>query len=114
MEGDLEANTEKTKHMVVVSHHQNADQNHNLLTANKSFENMVKFKYLGTRATHQNGFHEEMKSRLSLGNACYHSVWNLLSSCLLSKKIQIKIHKTTLSPAVLYGYEAWSLILREE
>jgi hypothetical protein len=39
----LEVNTEGTKYMVV-SHYQNAGQNHNLLTANKSFENLVKFK----------------------------------------------------------------------
>jgi len=32
---------------MVVSRHQNAGQDHNLLTANKSFENVSKFKYLG-------------------------------------------------------------------
>jgi hypothetical protein len=29
--------------------------------------------------------HEEIKSRLKSGNACYHSVQNILSSSLLSK-----------------------------
>jgi hypothetical protein len=34
------------------------------------------------------------KLRLNLGNACYHSLQNLLSSCLLSKNIEIIMYKT--------------------
>jgi hypothetical protein len=49
-EVSLEANTEKTKFMIV-SHHQNVGQSHNLLTSNKSFEHEAKFKYLGTILT---------------------------------------------------------------
>jgi len=41
-------------------------------------------------------------------------VQNLLSSSLLSKNIKIKIYRTIILPVVLYGCEAWSLILREE
>jgi hypothetical protein len=33
---------------------------------------------------------------------------------LLSKNIKVKIYKTIILPVVLYGCEAWSLILREE
>ena len=52
--------------------------------------------------------------RLKLGNACYHSVQNLLSSRLLSKNLKIKIYRTIILPVVLYGCETWSLTLREE
>jgi hypothetical protein len=38
------------------------------------------FKYLGTTVTNQNLIQEEIKRRLYSGNACYHSVQNLLSS----------------------------------
>ena len=41
---------------------------------------------------------------------------NLLSSSLLYKKLKIKIYtcRTIILPVVLYGYETWSLTLREE
>jgi len=74
---------------------------------------MEEFKYLGTTLTNQISIHEEIKSRLQSGNACYHSAQNLLSSSLLSKNLKIKIHRTIL-PVVLYGCETWSLTLREE
>ena len=75
---------------------------------------MEEFKYLGTTLTIQNSIWEEIKSRLRSGNACYHSVQNLLSSRLLSRKLKVKIYRTIILPVVLYGCEAWSLTLREE
>ena len=39
---------------------------------------------------------------------------NLLSPTLLSKNLNIKIHRTIILPVVLYEYETWSLTLREE
>jgi hypothetical protein len=41
-------------------------------------------------------------------------VQNLLSSCLISKNLKIKIYKTVILLVVLYGCETWSLTLREE
>ena len=70
--------------------------------------------YLGTTLTDQNSIREETKRRLNLGNACYYSVQNHLSSSLLSKKLKIKIYRTIILPVVLYGCETWSLTLREE
>ena len=81
---------------------------------NSTFERVEEFKYLGTALTNQNSIPEEIKSRLRSGNACYHSVQNLLSSRLLSKNLKIKIYRTIILPVVLYGCETWSRTLREE
>ena len=75
---------------------------------------MEEFKYLGTTLTNQNSIQKEIKSRLKLGNACHHSVQNLLSSSLLLKNLKIKIYRTIILPVVLYGCETWSLTLRKE
>ena len=79
-----------------------------------SLDRVEEFKYLGTALTNQNSIAEKIKSRLKSGNACCHSVQNLLSSRLLSKNLKIKIYRTVILPVVLYGCETWSLTLREE
>jgi len=44
---------------------------------------------------------KNLKSRLNSANAFYHSFQNVLSSCLLSKNLNIQLHKTMLLPVVL-------------
>jgi hypothetical protein len=78
----LEINVKKTKYMSL-SRHQNANQNCDIKIANRLFENMSQFRYLGVTVTNQR--------RLNSGNACFHYVQNLLSSRLLSKNIKIRI-----------------------
>jgi hypothetical protein len=79
----LEISPDKTKYMVM-SREQNARRNQSVRINNSTFERVEDFKYLGITLTHQNSIPEEIKSRLRSGNACYHSVQNLLSSRLLS------------------------------
>jgi hypothetical protein len=69
----LEVNPEKTKYMLM-SRCQKAGQRQSIKIRNRSFEDVIKFKYLGTTLTDQNCFHEEITSGLNSGNACYHSV----------------------------------------
>jgi hypothetical protein len=98
---------------MLLSHHQNAGQIHDIKIGNRCFEIVAQFKYFGTTVTNQNLIVEEIKRRMNSGNDCYHSVQNLSSSCL-SKDIKITIHKTIILPVVLYGCEIWSLTLMEK
>jgi hypothetical protein len=82
--------------------------------ANRSFENVSQFRYLATTVTNKNLIEEEIKRRLNSGNACYHSVQNLLYSRLLPKNLKIRIYKTIIFPVVLYGCQTWPLTLKEE
>jgi len=93
-ETGLEVNAEKTRYMIM-SPYQNAEQNRNIKTYNKSSERAEQF-------------------RLKSGNACYHSVQNPLSFSMLSKNIKIKTYRTITLPVVLYGCETWSFTMREE
>ena len=108
-----EVNANITKYMTG-SRDQKAGRIHSMRMDNSSIERVEEFKYLGTNLTNQNSIQEEIKCRSKLGNACYYSVQNLLSSSLLSKTLKIKIYKTIILPVVLYGCETWSLPLREE
>jgi hypothetical protein len=109
----MEVNPEKTK-CILVSRCQKTGQRQIIKIANRPFEDVAKFKYLGTTLTDQNYIHEEIKSRLNSGNACYHSVQSCLSSRLLSRNVEVKIYKNIILPVVLYGCETWSLTLKEE
>jgi hypothetical protein len=80
---------------MLLSRHQNAGQKRDIKIANRLFKNV----------TNQNLIQEEINRRLGSGNACYHSVHNLLSFRLLSKNLKIRIYKTKILPVVLYECE---------
>ena len=85
---------------------------HSMKMDNSSIERVEDFKYLRTTLTNQNSIEKEIKCRLKLGNACYYSVQNLLSSSLLPETLKIKIYRCIILPVVLSGCETWSLTLR--
>jgi hypothetical protein len=97
----LEINVEKTKYMIM-SCHLNSRQNQNIRIANELFENVAEFKYLGMTLTNQIDINDEIKSRLNSGNACYHSVQNILSSHLTSENLKIKIYKTNFASCTVW------------
>ena len=98
----LKVSADETKYMVM-SRDQNAGRIHSVRMDHSTFERVEEFKYLGATLTNQNSIAEEIKSRLRSGNACCHSVQNLLSSRLLSKNLKIKIYRTIILPLFCMG-----------
>jgi hypothetical protein len=78
---------------MILPRQQNVGQNRHIKVTTRSFENVSQFKYLGTTVTNQNLIQEEIKRSLNSGNACYHSVQNLLASRLLSKNLKLEYTK---------------------
>jgi hypothetical protein len=75
---------------MLMSRSQKIGQKHSIKIANRSFEDVGKFKYLVTTLTGQNHMHEEIKSKQNSGNGCYHSVQSLFS-LLPSRNVKVKI-----------------------
>jgi len=109
----MEESADKIKYMVM-SRDQKAGRIQTMRIDNIIYKRVEEFKYLGTTLTNKNSIAEDIKSRLRSGNACYHSVQNLLSSSLLSKNLKIKIYRTIIFLVLLHGCETWLLTLREE
>ena len=64
---------------------------------------MEKLKYLGVTVTNTNDIREELKRRINMVNACYYSLEEILSSRLLSKKLNVN----SLQIKLLYYYQLY-------
>jgi hypothetical protein len=58
----LGVNSEKTKYELLSRHH-NAKKNYDMKIANRSFENVAQFRYLGMTVTNQYSVQKEVKRR---------------------------------------------------
>jgi hypothetical protein len=106
---NIETITDASKEVhILISHHQNVGQNHNIKMGKKSSENVVQFKYLRMAVANQNFILEKIKRKLNLDTSCYHSVRSLLIPRMPSK-----VYRIIILPVDLYVCETWSLTLRE-
>ena len=87
----------------------NAGHQTDIKTANHSSENAVKSKYLGTNKMSETFFHEDFKSTLNSGNACYRS-GQTPPVILTQNKLNVQNYR---SASVLYSYRLL-LILRAQ
>jgi len=97
-----------------MSRDHNAGRSHSTKIDNSTFERVEEFRYLGTAIKYQNSIQEVIKGRMKSGNACYHSVLNLLSSTLLAINLEIKTYRNIILPVFMCGCETWLLTMRKE
>jgi hypothetical protein len=107
----LEVNPKKTKYMLM-SRCPKVGQRYSIKTANRSFGDVKKLKYLGATLTDQNCIPEEITSRLIRGMLATIR-FSLLSSRLLHSNVKVKLYKTIILSVLLYGRETWSLTVRK-
>jgi hypothetical protein len=76
---------------MMICHHKNAGHNHHVKIANRWFENLAQFRYLGMKATNQNLIQEVIKRKFNSGNAFHRSDQNLSPSRLSPKNRNIRV-----------------------
>jgi len=69
----LGVNTGKTCHLFTCHKHETR-QNHNIKAANKSFENLAKYKYVGWTPPEQSRVREALMTTLNSGNTIQYSI----------------------------------------
>jgi hypothetical protein len=84
---------------MLLSHHHNAGQNHNIKIDNRSFENVAKFRYLRMTVTKKKKKKKKKKKEEEEEE---------------EEEEKEEEEKKIIFPVVLFGCETWSLTLREE
>ena len=96
---------------MLTSCQQNAEQNHSKNITNKPLEGAVKCKYLERHKHIIIARTKKLKADYEYIQAapCCPVRSRISSSSTITKNIDIKIRKTVMLLAVLYGHETWSL-----
>ena len=111
----LYVNEEKTKFMMIrpSSRTLNLVGTH-LEVADKKFEVVNEFIYLGVLINNQHDTAAEIKRRILSGTRSFYSLKPQLTTKKLSRKTKLAIYKTLIRPIVLYGSETWNTTSRDE
>jgi hypothetical protein len=80
----------------------------------KKYEKVESFKYLGSVMTSLNDIQTEIKSKIAAGNKRYYALGPILKRRSTSQSIKIRLYKTIIRPAVIYGAETWALTSKPE
>jgi hypothetical protein len=77
-------------------------------------EMVNKFTYLGNMINDTNIENQEIQRRLNYANRIYFSLMYVFKSQNVHRKTKIRIYKTIIKPALMYGCETRSLLQNAE
>jgi hypothetical protein len=110
----LKINEQKTKYMIAARNDTTIrDVGQSVAIGDKHFEVVKEFVYLGSLMTPTNDVSLELQRRIQTANRCFFALRKHLQSSHLSRQTKFTIHKTLISPVLLYGSETWVLTKRE-
>lgn len=101
----LHLNTEKIQYMEVSREINNAPVTEIITVGYSEFKKVERFKCLIIIVTQKN----ECQEIIKLGNRCFYTSNNLLSSRILLKVEKIQLYLTITRPIVMYGLQCWTL-----
>ena len=102
----LQMNDTKTKYMI---NRQDKNKLKAVELMGKKYEKVESFKYLGWVITSGNDIETEIKSKIAVGNKCYHALRPILTKRTISQSIKTRLYKTVIRPTVTYAAETWTL-----
>ena len=105
----LEVNEEKTKYMVVSTREERRRNKNNLRIADRVFEKVEQFVYLGVEINSSNLISQEIQRRIMAGNRALYANIKLLKSRLITRKTKLKIYTTLIRPVITYASETWNI-----
>jgi hypothetical protein len=95
--------------------HQQVKHSRILHFANTVFMCFVtEFIYLGTLISNDNSVQKEIQRRILAGNRTFFAAASLFRNRLLPRATKIRLYKTLIRPAVIYGAETGTVTNKEE
>jgi hypothetical protein len=81
----------------------------NILVEGEEIWTVTSYKFLGALITNDSYIHDEIKRRISLGNATMAKLTKIMKDSGVSHNTKVKLVQTIVFPAMLYGCESWTL-----
>ena len=81
------------------------------MTGREGVEDLKEFVYLGTTVTKEGSGTEDVKKRLSKAQGAFFNLKKIWNTQSIGRNTKIKLFKTLVRPVLLYGCEAWKLIV---